>query len=106
MVEFLGYLGALIIGIVLGITGGGGSILTVPILVYILNYNPIIATSYSLFIVGITAMVGSYRHYLIGNLKIKSALVFAFPSILSLLFIRKILLPIIPVELFSVNNFN
>ena len=50
--EVLGYFGALLIGVILGITGGGGSILTVPTLVYILNYNPIIATAYSLFIVG------------------------------------------------------
>ena len=103
--EILGYFASILIGLVLGLIGGGGSILTVPVLVYLFKINPESATSYSLFVVGIAAMVGSYRHYKLGNLKIKSALVFAFPSIFSLLFIRKIILPIIPTEIFSVNDF-
>ena len=103
--EYLGYFASILIGISLGLIGGGGSILTVPILVYFFKINPENATSYSLFIVGVTALVGTYKHYLIGNLKIKSALYFAFPSVLSLLFIRKIILPIIPSHLFTFNNF-
>jgi len=103
--EYFGYLASIFIGLSLGLIGGGGSILTVPILVYLFKVNPELATSYSLFIVGITALVGSYNHYKIGNLKIKTALFFAFPSIISLLFIRKIVLPKIPVALFSVNDF-
>lgn len=103
--EYLGYFASILIGISLGLIGGGGSILTVPILVYFFKINPENATSYSLFIVGVTALVGTYKHYLIGNLKIKSALYFAFPSVLSLLFIRKIILPIIPSHLFTLNNF-
>jgi uncharacterized membrane protein YfcA len=103
--EYLGYFASILIGLSLGLIGGGGSILTVPILVYFFKINPENATSYSLFIVGVTALVGTYKHYLIGNLKIKSALYFAFPSVLSLLFIRKIILPIIPSHLFTLNNF-
>ena len=103
--EYLGYFASILIGISLGLIGGGGSILTVPILVYFFKINPENATSYSLFIVGVTALIGTYKHYLIGNLKIKSALYFAFPSVLSLLFIRKIILPIIPSHLFTLNNF-
>jgi uncharacterized membrane protein YfcA len=57
-----------------------------------------------LFIVGVTAMVGSYRHYKLGNLQIKSAFYFAIPSILSLLFVRKLVLPNIPEALFSINH--
>lgn len=102
--EYFGYLASILIGITLGLIGGGGSILTVPILVYLFQINPEKATSYSLFIVGITAMVGTYRHYNLGNLKIKSALYFAFPSVVSLLFIRKIVLPAIPVQLFSIGT--
>jgi uncharacterized protein len=102
---FIGYLAASLIGISLGLIGGGGSILTVPILVYLFDVKPELATSYSLFIVGITALVGSIRHYKMGNLKIKPALYFAFPSVLSLLFIRKIILPKIPTALFTVGNF-
>jgi len=103
--EYFGYLASILIGITLGLIGGGGSILTVPILVYLFQINPEKATSYSLFIVGITAMVGAYRHYTLGNLKMKSALYFAFPSVVSLLFIRKVVLPAIPGQLFSVGTF-
>lgn len=99
--EYFGYLASILIGISLGLIGGGGSILTVPILVYLFQINPESATSYSLFVVGMTAMVGAYRHYKLGNLKPRSALYFAIPSIFSLLFVRKILLPGIPDILFS-----
>ena len=59
----IGYLGALLIGLVLGLIGGGGSILTVPIFVYFLDIDPILATAYSLFVVGSTALVGAFRNY-------------------------------------------
>jgi hypothetical protein len=104
--EYIGYLASIIIGLSLGLIGGGGSILAVPILVYLFKINPEHATSYSLFIVGFTSMIGSFSHYKLGNLKIKSALVFAVPSILSLLFIRKIILPLLPDILFSVDGFD
>ena len=103
--EYLGYFVSIIIGLSLGLIGGGGSILAVPILVYLFHINPEQATSYSLFIVGITAMVGSYSHYKLGNLKIKAALVFALPSVLSLLFVRDVILPRIPSIVFTVNSF-
>ncbi len=103
--EYIGYLASIIIGISLGLIGGGGSILTVPILVYLFQINPENATSYSLFIVGTTAMVGAYRHYKLGNLKIKSALYFAFPSVISLLLVRKLLVPKIPAILFNIQGF-
>lgn len=99
--EYFGYFASILIGITLGLIGGGGSILTVPILVYLFQIDPENATSYSLFIVGITALVGSYRHFKLGNLQVKSALFFAIPSVFSLLFVRKLVLPNIPEILFS-----
>ena len=60
--EIVGYVGAIIIGVILGLIGGGGSILTVPIFVYILGINPVLATAYSLFVVGATALVGAIRN--------------------------------------------
>jgi uncharacterized membrane protein YfcA len=68
----------------LGLIGGGGSILAMPILVYLFDVSPEQATTYSLFIVGITAMIGSYRHY---KLEFKTAIGYSFtlPSLLSLL---------------------
>lgn len=103
--EYLGYFTSIIIGLSLGLIGGGGSILTVPILVYLFKINPDHATSYSLFIVGITSMIGTFSHYKLGNLKIKSALFFAIPSVLSLLFVRDVILPKIPSTLFTINAF-
>ena len=102
--EYFGYLAAVLIGIILGLIGGGGSILAVPILVYLFHISPEKATSYSLFIVGITAMVGTGKHYQLNNLKVKSALFFAIPSILSLLLVRKLLLPILPATLFTIGD--
>jgi uncharacterized membrane protein YfcA len=100
VVEFLGYLGALIIGIVLGITGGGGSILSVPILVYILNYNPIIATSYSLFIVGTTSGFGTIQNLRKGLVVSKTGLLFAIPSVIGVYVTRKYIVPNIPETVF------
>jgi len=94
--EVLGYFASLFIGISLGLIGGGGSILTVPILVYLFQVNPKLATTYSLFIVGLTAAFGAIRHYRMGNIKVKSAMYFAIPSLISLLLIRKIVLLQIP----------
>lgn len=96
VLELFGYIGALFIGIVLGITGGGGSILTVPILVYILNYNPIIATAYSLFIVGTTSGFGTIQNFKKGLVVPKTALQFAIPSVIGVYLTRKFIVPEIP----------
>lgn len=63
MIEYLGYFVAFLIGLVLGLIGGGGSILTVPVLVYLLGINPVVATAYSLFIVGTTSAFGTLLNY-------------------------------------------
>ena len=72
----LGYLGALIIGIVLGLIGGGGSILTVPIFVYLFDVNPILATAYSLFVVGVTALAGAIRNFQNNQIDFKTGIIF------------------------------
>ncbi|MCD0475322.1 sulfite exporter TauE/SafE family protein [Flavobacterium sp. EDS] len=103
--EYLGYFASIIIGISLGLIGGGGSILTIPILVYLFKINPGQATTYSLFIVGLTALFGSYSHYKMGNLKLKSALYFAIPSVISILIIREVIFPHIAATLFSIASY-
>ncbi len=103
--EYIGYFASIIIGISLGLIGGGGSIITVPVLVYLFHIKPELATSYSLFIVGTTAMVGTAKQYRMGNLKVQTALYFALPSILSLLFVRKIIIPLIPEVIYSSESF-
>lgn len=100
MIEFLGYLGAVCIGIVLGITGGGGSILTVPVLVYVLQLNPVIATAYSLFVVGTSSAFGSIQNFRKGLVDVKSAFRFAIPSVLGVFLTRKYFVPEIPDPVF------
>ena len=104
--EILGYTLAALVGVSLGLIGGGGSILTVPILVYALGVNPVLATSYSLFIVGSTSMVGAVNNYRKGFVSIKTALLFGLSSITTVFITRKILIPKIPAVLISTTHFH
>ena len=94
--EILGYIGALFIGLVLGLTGGGGSILTVPILVYLMSISPVTATAYSLFIVGTTSTFGAIQNYRKNLVDIKSGFLFAIPSFIAVYLTRKYIVPRIP----------
>ena len=94
--EILGYVGALFIGLVLGLTGGGGSILTVPILVYLMSINPVTATAYSLFIVGTTSTFGAIQNYRKNLVDIKNGFIFAIPSFIAVYLTRKFIVPRIP----------
>lgn len=103
--EILGYIAALLIGLSLGLIGGGGSILTVPVLVYLLGLDPVISTAYSLFIVGLTSLVGSYKFYQKGLVSLKTAVVFGIPSIVAVYITRRYLVPAIPDDIFSIGDF-
>ena len=103
--EFGGYLAAIVIGISLGLIGGGGSILTVPVLVYLFRIDAVLATSYSLFIVGTTSVIGSVTYFQKGLVNIKTAIVFGIPSILAVFLTRAFLVPAIPLEVLQVGNF-
>ncbi len=105
IIEILGYVGALIIGLVLGLIGGGGSILTVPVLVYLLSEDPVIATAYSLFVVGVSSLVGAFRNMQKKLVDFRTAIVFAIPAFIAVYVTRKFLIPFIPDELFSVGGF-
>ncbi|MFC6267346.1 sulfite exporter TauE/SafE family protein [Frigoriflavimonas asaccharolytica] len=105
LILILGYLGALIIGVILGLIGGGGSILTVPIFVYLLEIEPVTATAYSLFVVGGVALVGSGKNVQKGLIDFKTALTFAIPAVISVFSVRKFLVPAIPETLFSIGDF-
>ena len=102
--EILGYLASLIIGISLGLIGGGGSILTVPVLVYLMGVDPVSATAYSLFIVGLTSLVGAWPKYRQGQVNLKTAIIFGAPSIIAVYATRKFIIPAIPAELFTVGD--
>lgn len=94
--EVLGYIGALLIGLVLGLTGGGGSILTVPILVYLLAIQPVTAMAYSLFIVGITSGFGAFQNFKKGLVDFKNGFLFAIPSFIGVYLTRRFLIPRLP----------
>ncbi|WP_435641768.1 TSUP family transporter [Micavibrio aeruginosavorus] len=98
MMEILGYIAAFIMGVTLGSIGGGGSILTVPILVYLMGVTPVTATGYSLLIVGSAAAFGAFRYYRQGLIDMKAAITFAIPSIVAVYLTRAFLMPAIPDE--------
>ena len=103
--EIFGFFSALLIGLVLGLIGSGGSILTVPIFVYILGVSPVLATSYSLFVVGFTAMIGVIKNYQNNMVDIKTGVIFAIPAFIGVFFARKFILPEIPHQIISFNSF-
>lgn len=102
--EIVGFVASVIMGLSLGLIGGGGSILTVPILVYLFHVNPVISTAYSLFVVGLTSAVGSFSHFKKGNVHLKTAFIFGIPSIAAVYTVRKFVVPIIPDPAFSIDN--
>jgi len=105
MEEILGYIASILIGISLGMVGSGGSILTVPVLVYLMGVNPLLATTSSLFIVGVTSLVGGIRAYSKRQVDFKAVTEFGFPSIFSIFVTRHYLLPALPATMFSIGNF-
>ena len=100
----IGFAAAIIIGISLGLIGGGGSILTVPVLVYILDVDPVLATAYSLFVVGSTSLVGAGTFMNKGLVNYKAAVVFAIPSFIAVFLTRKFLVPWLPDPLFTLGE--
>ena len=103
--EILGYIASIIIGISLGLIGGGGSILTVPVLVYLFKVDALLATSYSLFIVGATSTIGSFDYFKKGLVNVKTAVVFGIPAIISVFLTRALIVPAIPDVLFNLGDF-
>ncbi len=101
MMIILGYTLAVMMGMTLGIVGAGGSILTTPILVYILGIKPMVATGYSLLIVGSAALAGAASYWRKGLVNISAALIFAMPAMLSVLATRALIMPAIPDPLFG-----
>ena len=103
--EIVGYFASALIGVSLGLIGGGGSILTVPVLVYLFGVDPVLATAYSLFIVGATSLVGALPKYRDGLVNVKTAVIFGAPAILAVYATRAWLVPMIPNPVFSFGDF-
>jgi uncharacterized membrane protein YfcA len=103
--EIIGYIASICIGLVLGLLGGGGSILSIPILVYLFGIDPILASAYSLFIVGITSFVGAVPKYKDHLVNLKTGFLFGIPSIISIFSTRKWIVPSIPEVVFQTTSF-
>jgi len=103
--EIAGFIASIFIGIALGLIGGGGSILTLPVLVYLFKVDAVVATGYSLFIVGLTSAVGSITYFKKNLVNVKTALVFGIPSIIAVFATRAFIVPAIPKEVFSLGDF-
>lgn len=102
---FTGYVAAVLIGISLGLIGGGGSILTVPVLVYLFGIDAALATTYSLFIVGSTSVAGSISYFKNGLVSLRTVVLFGLPSVVAVLLTRTFIVPAIPQKVFSAGSF-
>ena len=103
--EITGYIASIFIGISLGLIGSGGSILTVPVLVYLFGIGVEMSTAYSLFIVGSTALVGGVRNAFLGNVNYKIAVVFTIPAFIAVYTTRAYLVPAIPSVIMTLGTY-
>ncbi len=103
--EISGYVIALAVGLIMGLIGGGGSILTLPVLVYIMGVQPKTGTTYSLLIVGITALIAGLQKARQDQVNFKTVLLFGLPSIISVYFTRQWLLPLVPETIVETQNY-
>ncbi len=103
--EAAGYIASVFIGLALGLIGGGGSILTVPVLVYLFGVQAVPATAYSLFIVGATSLLGAVSYFKKGLVSVRTAVVFGLPSVAAVFLTRAYLVPAIPEKLFTAGSF-
>lgn len=101
----IGYLASAIIGISLGLIGGGGSILTVPVLVYLFHVDPVLATAYSLFIVGVSSSVGAMLKLKTQEIDRNLTVIFGLPLLLTVFVFRKFLVPLIPNQIWNFHDF-
>lgn len=103
--EIAGYLAAFLVGVSMGLIGGGGSILTVPILVYLFHISPTHAISYSLFIVGFTSLIGAIRNYSRNLVNLRAVGLFGISSISTVFVARKFIIPYLPEVFFRIGDF-
>ena len=103
--QIIGYVLAVFVGMTLGMLGSGGSILSVPILVYVMSIEPTLATAYSLFVIGTTSFVGGIHKAKKKLVDFNKVILFGVPAIITVFITRKMLVPRIPEVIFSTENF-
>ncbi|HAT1880077.1 TPA: sulfite exporter TauE/SafE family protein [Legionella pneumophila] len=99
----LGYSLALLMGLILGMIGAGGSILTMPILVYLLGVTPMVATGYSLMVAGSAAFLGAISYWRQKQIYLKAALIFAIPAMITVFLTRAYLVSHLPDSIIGVS---
>lgn len=104
--DILGYIASFVMGIILGVMGGGGSVLTVPIMVYLFGFSPTVATGNALFVVGLTALIGSVFYIRAGDVDFKIGLFFSVPSVIGVNISRALIIPEIPETIVRFNGFS
>ncbi len=104
--QIIGFALAVLVGITLGLIGSGGSILTVPIMVYVVGVNPVLATAYSLFVVGSSALVGGIKKVKQQLVDFKMVFAFGIPTVFWVFITRKFIVPAIPTKVFEIQNFS
>jgi hypothetical protein len=102
--EVIGFIGALLIGVLLGLIGGGGSILAVPVLAYLFSIDEKAATAYSLFIVGSSALLGGIKQHFKGLVDWRTAFVFGIPAIIGVTLVRHFVIPALPEVLVTIGD--
>ncbi len=103
--QIIGYILAVFVGMTLGLLGSGGSILSVPILVYVMGIEPTLATAYSLFVIGTTSLVGGIHKAKQKLVDFNKVILFGIPAVISVFITRKIIVPRIPDVIFSTEYF-
>lgn len=101
----MGYAGAMLTGLVLGLLGGGGAMFSIPVLVYLFHIPPSVATGYSLFLVGVTAMSGAIQNTRHNLVDFKAALYYGIPSVITVYVIRRFVIHSLPDILWQTANF-
>ncbi len=100
---YLGFIFSIFIGIILGLIGGGGAILTVPLVSHFFKVTTIEATTYSLIVVIFSSLVGVWQRRGQGLLDLKDAVLFLIPSMLTAFYLRSFVVHELP-EVFKVYN--
>ena len=105
MKELITYAASLFVGLSLGMIGAGGSILTVPVFIFVLKIDPLTSSIYSMFIVGISGLAGGLKYIFNKLVDIRTTIVFGIPSVTGVLIARKLIFPSIPDQIFSMGGF-
>ncbi len=103
--HILGYLGALLTGFVLGLLGGGGALLSIPVLVYMFKIEASVATGYSLLLVGIAALSGAVQNVRKKWVDYDAALYYGIPSVITVYTVRRYVMPNLPKTILQIGTY-